>query len=297
MRKMVTITIMLLFTVNSQSQNKKIKMLSEDSILKKWLPAVINIEARNLKSASSGTAIFLKDNDKNYLLTARHVVFNDESQDTNAICDKIFLIENGTERDKNKKTYDANGNVFVNGDEWNLLMNVGAGMAYGHSYIFSSVEHDLAIIDLNDPLLGSKFVHTLLKRGYKPISITDIDSVCNVLDNEKILAIGFPDQSIVDTNPNTPILNWSSKLITIPIVAIGTTKKVNADYYFDATISIYHGFSGGPIIRNNKLIGIVHGIGNTVNKTASNRLNYYLTEHLILIKSSLIIPLFRELRP
>jgi hypothetical protein len=242
---------------------------------------------------SAGTALYLSYNNKNYLLTARHVIYDATSADTNKIANMIILIENYTERDIKDTFYaDRNSYTFV-GDYHFLVFN--SSIKNRPPYLFSSVNEDLALIDLSDGIMGLSFNNTLGKRGYRPISINDIDTLCKIEYGQNIMAVGFPLESEVDTNRTSPVLDFRSRFVSLPIISEGITNGKYNDIYFDAFLWVYHGFSGGPIIRNNKLIGIVHGFDLPFYTTNSAQLPYYRWFGLLLIKSSLIMPLLRKM--
>src|ERR1035437_114412 len=126
----------------SQKPKKLMPAISKDSIITKWVHAVINIEVRpsneitkndvrNLFIANKidwntqnkmedsidvyspiyfGTAIFLKDNGNYFLLTARHVLYDsthmlygESDINVNSIFNKIILIENPTTTQNHNK--------------------------------------------------------------------------------------------------------------------------------------------------------------------------------------------------
>lgn len=269
--------------------------LTDRVIINKWIHAVVNIEARNRNQISSGTAIFVSINNRNYLLTARHVLHDPFSLDSNKITDKLILIENYTERDEGDRYDSARNSYTFVGDMHFLMFNIKP-LNHRPPYLFSTIKEDLAIIDLGQEIGGQSFANTLFKRGYRPITLNDIDTTCDIKYGDRIFAVGFPQESEVDTNHIGPVLKYRSRFVSIPIVSEGILNGRFDSLYFDAYLSIYHGFSGGPIIRNNKLMGIVHGSDPKLNKTTSSQLPFYVFFQLSLIRSNLIMPLIRRLR-
>jgi hypothetical protein len=101
------------------------KSISEDSLINKWTHATINIQCINrftriedslykmvrenklsrerhflimdsitLRTPrNEGTALFFEKDDHYYVLTARHVLFDETTWDTNSICERIILVE------------------------------------------------------------------------------------------------------------------------------------------------------------------------------------------------------------
>ena len=110
------------------------------------------------------------------------------------------------------------------------------------------------------------------------------------------MAVGYPAESEVDTNKIGPLLRFKSRAISLPMVTEGTTNGISDNLYFDANLFVYHGFSGGPIIKNNQLVGIVHGGYPQANTKHSKQLPFYLKLKLQLIKSTHIMQLLRQLK-
>jgi len=102
---------------NSQNQIR----FNPSPIIRKWTTAIINIEVRNRNIVSSGTAIFLSYKDSNYLLTARHILYDPFSRDTNKITDKMILIENLTQRDIADK-YDSARKTYTWIGDYHFLL-------------------------------------------------------------------------------------------------------------------------------------------------------------------------------
>lgn len=265
--------------------------INNSTIIKKWTNAVINIEVRNKGQIASGSAVFLTYNNRLLLLTARHVVHDWTSADSNKITDMIILVESFTERDI-KDIYDSARKTYTFvGDFHFLTFGRGTGMRWA----FSSKAVDLAVIDLSNDVPGQSFANTLFIRGYRPIFVQDIDTLCNIKEGDKIMAVGYPVESEVDTNKAGPLLKFRSRFVSLPMLTEGTTNGISDDLYFDANLFVYHGFSGGPIIKNNQLVGIVHGGYPHPIQKQSGQLPLYLRLQLQLIKSTHIMPLLRQL--
>lgn len=276
----------------AQKKNPLIEpTIDEDSIIKKWTTSILNIEVRSNSVSASGTAIYALHNNNHYLITARHVVEDLSEKDTGRTYSRIFLIQNGSSTLAAKKV--------INEDEsgGGMLMNLNAGRPWDRPFVFS--ENDLAIIDLSHSGSGGlEFIKILDQRGYRPILISDIDTVDSKKTGVKIMALGFPEESELPRKDlPKALLNWQSALVTLPVVTKGEyLKLVTEEKFFDGNIFVYRGFSGGPIVSGNKLIGIVHGGFPEVKKTSNTSLNSYINHHNIFIKSALILPLLRQLQ-
>lgn len=307
------ILLMPLFLIAQRKVTKK-TVISEDSVINKWVHAVVNIQGNPSYRAAdeqlrgqmregkidwdtyrkrsdslrgpgnfyTGTAIFLKHNNSHYLLTARHVVADPTASDTNDIFQKIILIENDSTINRE--------------DEKVYLMNLGSGLPSMRPYIFSSVSEDLAIINLDKSSMEREFKNTLINRGYVPIEIKDIDTVFDVENTDNLLAIGFPQESFIARKRVTST-TWESELISLAVVSRGTVlNKNSSSNFFEGSIFYYHGNSGGPVISKNRLVGIVSAFTLEPITTKSNvPFKHYFLYHSVFIKSSLIAPLLKNL--
>lgn len=299
----------------------------DSNIINKWIHASVNIECRPrfskqhnyLKSlyetnkidkktyeenrdylnsiSYSGTAIFLKYKDSYYFLTARHVIADMSSSDTNDICWKILLIENDTLLNNTKGVFvDSTENTYINGgSELTTLFDVMLGKNY---YIFSSVAEDIGIIKI-DALL-KQFAQTLVNRRYVPITIDDIDASFKVKNWDNIFTIGFPEESIMFKKTLTiPQHKIESNLITTPFVSVGKISNTLKDSsFFESDIFCYHGYSGGAIVdtKTNKLVGIVSGYyPQAISLHQKPPFKDYFLYHSKFIKSSFILPLLEQL--
>jgi hypothetical protein len=166
-------------------------------------------------------------------------------------------------------------------------------------FIFSTRQKDLALISLDDiPVYGKQFIETLDRRGYKAISLNDIDTTSQINNNAGIIAIGFPSFSeIFRSKLADAYSHWQSNTITIPVLTKGIIEDQMKDsFYFTGNIFIYHGFSGGPVIKDNKLIGISKAYEKKYVKTGDPLLNFYFKEVSVFTKCEVMMPLLKELQ-
>ncbi|HLK30885.1 MAG TPA: trypsin-like peptidase domain-containing protein [Puia sp.] len=298
-----------------------------DSTYNKWIRSIINIECRtgNTKkineqfdnvhdqaswdsatrnanslalswSSWDGTAIFLEDKGRHFLLTARHVLFDNTGMDSSSIVQKIIIIDNDTNLQNGTYYYDSNNNITdIKGhiDEV-YLMNIDPSY-----YYFTSVIDDIGILCL-DNLISKYFLKTIISRGYKPLHLKDIQSNFQHQKGESLFSLGFPRNSELRYGKTLPraVHQWESNLISVPVLSKGIyleeyPKKSN---FFDAMMFVYKGFSGAPIVGGkNKIIGMVSAVEATeVFKTGGSfPFKYLFQNHSKFIKSSLIV---RELR-
>jgi hypothetical protein len=188
-----------------------------------------------------GTAVFLKDEGKRYLVTARHVLWNDRE---NSVFHKVFRVP----------TYDEVSNYR----EPAFMMSLSAN-AFG-PITLSSPELDLALISLDhDRPRLPMFANDLETSGFEPITLDDIaDGPAS--EGEEIFAVGYPRATALIggllLQPAAQI--WASSDISLPSLAFGRVSMLHPDLpFFWADMSIYPGNSGGPVIGNDKLVGIV----------------------------------------
>jgi hypothetical protein len=224
-----------------------------------------------------GTALFLICNSKRYLVTARHVVWDEKSAEREFQEEKerAKLLPENAPRDILQSAEERKQNrifsiIFrvpsldeiISKDEDirpSFLMNLGAGVTANHPYTFSSEEIDLAIISLDHRQIDSQFADELLERGYEPISLEDINYE-PTQEGSEVFTVGFPGSiSFIGTlNRHPAEVKWASNRYSLPAFAFGKVSMLNEElFYFWADMSVYPGNSGGPVIEDDKLVGIV----------------------------------------
>jgi Trypsin-like peptidase domain len=324
MSKSIFLFIFLVLNFHVEGQNQKSK-ISEDSIINKWIKACVNLEARPnffvskiwadwqqknkngllnrqmMKQVQEdyrrkiyrATALFLIYKNKHYLITARHFLIDSEASQPNYVYEKIFLGDNGSKVLKPKDSkVDTRPEVrYFDGH------NGGKNP----KYILSDEKRDIGIIALDDiPVMGRQFVAMLYDKGYRPIKYSDLDTKESLVKNKPIIAVGFPGElselKKYRKNIDSSINHWQSAFITVPVVSTGQIKNIHRDsFYFTGNIFSYHGNSGGPIISNNKLVGLNIAYGGPLKNTKTELLNYYIDETAYFSKASNIITLLKTL--
>jgi len=275
----------------------------------------------NNRARGYGTAIFAKYHGRHFLISARHVLWNEASGDSMAICPDIVLVENF-----DALPNDTSGTIIVdrmidsahpvkgkigvtplNGSVRVLNFSFVSDTAEIRSlsslrntdkvkdYFFSSSHDDIGIIDLDTVEFGNRFLQTLAKRGYVPIEISDVDTICRFRRLDPILCMGFPAETEYDITRQS----WFRSTFEADLKSISmTTEGFIVDNppesnYFEAAIFTYHGFSGGPVIRNNKLIGVVQGATYHIVRNPPP-LGYSVLMHSQFIKASFIYQMLKE---
>lgn len=217
-----------------------------------------------------GTAIFLLHNERRYLLTARHVLF--DQYHSARMFEKIeseieekhgshyeYLCEIATDR-----IFDIIFRVpsldeaLSRGDiNKEFLMNLSSGNIDMRPYTFSSPDLDLAIISLDNR--DSRFADVLISLGYSPIS-SDL-----ILDNPpsegaEVFTVGYPSATSLlwQISQSSVMESWSSGWLSLPVFSWGRVSMMSPCLpFYWCDMSIYPGNSGGPVIEDGKLVGIV----------------------------------------
>jgi hypothetical protein len=264
------------------------KFESEEISKDKFMEEQLLIWGKSKDMGIQGTALFLIYKSKRYLVTARHVVWDEKSADREFEEEKERtitwpenrrrdIINSAEERRQNRissiifrvPSRDEN----ISKDKPRFLMNLGAGVTSSLPYTFSSEKIDLAIISLDD-LLDSQFVDELLELGYEPISLEDINEEPTG-EGSEVFTVGFPGAiSIIDTlNRHPAEANWASNDFSLPAFAFGKVSMLNEElFYFWADMSVYPGNSGGPVIEDDKLVGVVIAQATTPSSVQSEKI-------------------------
>jgi len=224
-----------------------------------------------------GTAVFMTDAGRKYLLTARHVLFDE----------KAAIAEVQSEVERNK-ALSAEAQAFLaqlalknsQGRAFRIFFRVPSldeaiaykgrqesdfilGLNEHEDLTFSDPSFDLAIVSLD---LGSakaarkRFVDHLLGSGHLPIALDDIsDQLPN--EGSDIFTVGFPYSTSVLEQMHPPLVgSWSPSCYSLPSFAFGRVSMSHEQLrFFWVDISAYPGNSGGPVVENGKLVGIVSG--------------------------------------
>lgn len=213
------------------------------------------------RSLLTGSAVFFKDGKRLYLMTAKHVVF-----DKNLTINNTWNNKKANNNKVSEESISDRLSIITPFDffltkglnKTAVLLSYGKiGEKYVKPYEFSDDATDIAIISLQ--FEESKNLLSVIKNnGYKPIDIREIDNICNFKDWGDIFAVGFPSLSYINDNPTYIEGMIQSTLISLPITTFGNIAMFhNVLPYFIADITVYPGNSGGPIIKNNRMVGIV----------------------------------------
>jgi Trypsin-like peptidase domain len=235
---------------------------------------------RGLKGGSRdvrfhGTALFLKHEQRRYLLTARHVVWDERAAKRDIQGELDRMAERGRSGDEwelQRAQKHANDKIFSiifrvpSLDELLLgqklqdrefLMNLGAGVPSLAPYSFSDPARDLAVISLDQR--NRRFGDEIEEQGYEPVSLGDIGNEPSTFGAD-VFSIGFPSAVAVlgQVKVSQAERNWASESVSLPVCAFGKVSMLHEKLdFFWCDMSLYPGNSGGPVVEGDKLVGIV----------------------------------------
>lgn len=230
----------------------------------------ISLPSRDIRFR--GTAIYYADETGRYLLTARHVLRDEDCARrlvVHQMPDWVKKIKSHEELQAEVDRWIFNiifrvpsldeylaGNRPINGMDF--LMNLQAGVPSMTPYTFSAPDLDLAVISLNQHVT-KLFADSLDKAGYLPISAEDL-AITIPSTGDKIFAAGYPEStSVLGSRPLSRAEQvWASDGVSQPVLSFGHIGMSHSMLpYFWADISAYPGNSGGPVVSDGKLVGIV----------------------------------------
>lgn len=234
---------------------------------------------------SNGTAVFIRDRGRRFLITARHVIhdriraageINDEEQRASSMAlgyfkeralhrlfHCIFRVPSLSDLEQNFKEPRKEIRLSDKPDSTAVLFaclsHLDVGPPEMHSYTLD-IERDLAVISLDHS--HSYFADSLESDGYVPMD-SEVFTNCAFSEGLEVFTIGFPGSvSIVGRQPlDPPELNWASALVSLPACSFGhvSMNHERLDFFW-CDLSAYPGNSGGPIVdRNSRCLGIVTG--------------------------------------
>lgn len=205
--------------------------------MEKWKKSVVHLNCYDSDlSDSLGTALFIKDKKDMYLVTARHVIMKSDST----------LYENITDI---KRPGGLNGDHEI---MYKLDLANKEFRSHFTPVLVSNVIDDIGVISLNSPATNG-FGEYLLRNNYEPVDISVFNS-SEVNEGDDIFSVGFPPTS----NINLLLGTSSNELITLPIYLFGKVAMSYEDFtFFLGDISNYRGNSGAPVIKEDKVIGLV----------------------------------------
>jgi hypothetical protein len=285
----------------------------------KWKSAIVNLECRkeygdnldsqkiyktlqeNLRILSqvTGTSIFLKYKSKRYLITNRHVLYDADMVAQKKKYGGSYPVDDDYAIYSNILRIPSDGDTADPALPDMPLGLMGAVPYSKCNYVYSSPEIDLAIISFDANPLYNIFADLLIRRGYRPISISDIDT-SELHYGQDIYCVGFPNVAFVGRiDWDWRKRPWNSNLIYDPVFTFGKVAAPSIrKHFFLGDLTIAPGNSGGPVVRNNKLVGIISSqpILTVIHKDGAVYADTYSRyPYANVIKSANIFPLLREM--
>jgi hypothetical protein len=222
-----------------------------------------------------GTALFLVHAERRYLLTARHVVF-DEVSSLREVKEEVERAASWPEHMRGSLIQSAKDHAAEKifsiifrvpsldeilksraEGQREFLMNLGAGASSTVPYTFSPPENDLALISLNQR--DSGFADQLLHLGYEPLDSKDIHDQPSG-EGAEVFTVGFPSSTALIGQVSQPpaSAHWSSSYYSLPVSAFGRVSMMHDQLpFFWVDMSIFPGNSGGPLIEGDNLVGVI----------------------------------------
>jgi len=249
----------------------------------------------NSEKRGSGTAIFVYYKERFFLITARHVLIDcrigSHKPEYDQLYTRLFRIPLLDELKDDQKLKLINKSLFYDENE-NLnseyipegspAKRKGEDIAAPNSIelsestdpedcaVTTSKDIDLAVISLRIrvseylpkifPIPDLIFAEELVKLGYLPITIDEIGEEPS-REGADIFTVGYPD-CISQIKKRDEIINKYdndfSTDITLPNFTFGKVSQLSAHLsYFWGDLRIHGGNSGGPVIENEKVVGVV----------------------------------------
>lgn len=251
--------------------DQKRTLLDQGQITHEQFSEELLVQGRDVRF--HGTALFLSHEGRRYLLTARHVVWDEKSakreleEETQRVLSwpehmRQQSLQSAAERAQNKIfniifRVPSLDEVLAKHHNREFLMNLGAGASFTVPYTFSDPGLDLALISLDQR--DSRFVDELIALGFIPIPSDEIADGPDA-EGQEVFTVGFPSSTalIGQVSQHPALENWSSSHYSLPISSFGRVSMLHdALPFFWADMSIYPGNSGGPIVAGGRLVGVV----------------------------------------
>lgn len=245
-------------------------LLNEGKITREQFAEQIANPSRDLRY--HGTALLITHAGRRYLLTARHVLWDERSakreleEEIQRLLSKPeemrqYFIQSAREHSASRIfgiifRVPSVDEILAKRENQEFLMNLGAGTPSSAPYTFN-VDQDLALISLDQR--PSDFADELKELGFVPI---DSSEIADGPDHEgqEVFTIGFPSSTslIGQITQHPASAHWSSRHFSLPVSTFGRVSMLHQILpFFWADMSIYPGNSGGPVVANERLVGVV----------------------------------------
>jgi hypothetical protein len=218
-----------------------------------------------------GTAIYVKHEGRRFLVTARHVIWDEDGAKKDYEAAKAesypseFSRRSAIDYAAERASRTAYAIIFrvPSFDELTegrmpqqFLMNLTAGTYERGPYTFSPTL-DLAVISLD--IRYAAFANELDAAGYEAVPSADFSGEPEY-EGQEIFTIGFPmDMALLGQLSESNVYpSWSSNDFSLPVTTFGRVAMLYRQLeFFWADMSAYRGNSGGPVVANNQCVGVV----------------------------------------
>ena len=106
---------------------------------------------------------------------------------------------------------------------------------------------------------GPKFTESLFAAGYSPVSLSDLGET-PTSEGADVFTVGYLDavSSLPARLPHSGLLGWHASVISQPNFSFGRVSMLDPDLpVFWTDMSSYPGNSGGPVVEDGRLVGVV----------------------------------------
>jgi V8-like Glu-specific endopeptidase len=225
--------------------------------------ADIREEYSSAKDTIRGTAFLINDGAKMYMVTAKHLIISKEKTDGMEDINPLIV-----------------GKVNLNGQISNDINMIGLTYYFSRqpTFAFSSDNDDVAVISFASKNFKN-YADYLKAIGCVPIPVQSITDA--VSKGDELIAVGYPE------------LSYQDRSIAI---SSGKAKDTDKASSFTASISVTPGYSGGPVLKSNKLVGIVGYPDDVTSNVDVSKKPYKKASSATVIKASVILSVLKELQ-
>ena len=228
------------------------------------------------KKRNRGTALFLKHQNRHYLITSRYVVHDAEQAHYQMLKIENEISHAWSQELRTGRLREARENAdasiynilfkvptlkeFTNESSQakiEFIIGLGAESLQTAPYSFSEPETDLALISLDRK--HSDFTEKLRRAGFSPLPLSRIGYAPSTKD-ANIFTVGYPatPSFLDDAHMGMTEKLWKSGLIAVPAFEFGkVTDLPVGETYFLCNLNVHTGYSGGPIIEGDHVVGII----------------------------------------
>lgn len=228
--------------------------------------ADIREEYSSAKDTIRGTAFLINDGAKMYMVTAKHLIVSKEKTDGMEDLNSLIV-----------------GKVNLNGQISNDINMIGLTYYFGRqpTFAFSSDKDDVAVISFASKNFKN-YADYLKLIGCVAIPLQAIATTDDINNGDELTTAGYPATSFTDRSTAT---------------TTGKAEKNDkASSTFNAKISITPGYSGGPVFKGNKLVGLISYPDDITSNADVSKKPYKKVSSATVIKASVILSVLKDLQ-